>query len=149
MSLETRITEDMKTAMRNKDKVALETIRAIKSAPLLAKTETGAKESMSEDDEIKLLSRLKKQRLDSIAIYREQNRTELAEEEEAQLAIIETYLPKQLSEAEITDKIKAIIAKTGAEGMKDMGKVMGMANKEMAGQADGKTISGIVKQLLS
>lgn len=148
MSLEARITEDMKTAMRNKDKVALETIRAIKSALLLAKTEAGAKDSMSEDDEIKLLSRLKKQRLDSIAIYREQNRTELAEEEEAQLAIIETYLPKQLSEAEITDKIKAIIAQTGAEGMKDMGKVMGMANKDMAGQADGKTISGIVKQLL-
>jgi hypothetical protein len=148
MSLETRITEDMKTAMRNKDKVALETIRAIKSALLLAKTETGAKETLTEDDEIKLLSRLKKQRLDSIAIYREQNRTELAEEEEAQLAIIETYLPKQLSEAEITEKVKAIIAQTGAEGMKDMGKVMGMANKEMAGMADGKTISGIVKQLL-
>jgi len=148
MSLETRITEDMKTAMRSKDKVALETIRAIKSALLLAKTEAGAKESMSEDDEIKLLSRLKKQRLDSIAIYREQNRTELAEEEEAQLAIIETYLPKQLSEAEITEKVKAIIAQTGAAGMKDMGKVMGMANKEMAGMADGKTISGIVKQLL-
>lgn len=148
MSLETRITEDMKTAMRNKDKVALETIRAIKSALLLAKTETGAKETLTEDDEIKLLSRLKKQRLDSIAIYREQNRTELAEEEEAQLAIIETYLPKQLSEAEITEKVKAIIAQTGAEGMKDMGKVMGMANKEMAGMADGKTISGIVKKLL-
>jgi uncharacterized protein YqeY len=148
MSLETRITEDMKTAMRNKDKVALETIRAIKSALLLAKTETGAKETLTEDDEIKLLSRLKKQRLDSIAIYREQNRTELAEEEEAQLAIIETYLPKQLSEAAITEKVKAIIAQTGAEGMKDMGKVMGMANKEMAGMADGKTISGIVKQLL-
>ncbi len=148
MSLETRITEDMKTAMRNKDKVALETIRAIKSALLLAKTETGAKETLTEDDEIKLLSRLKKQRLDSIAIYREQNRTELAEEEEAQLAIIETYLPKQLSEAEITEKVKAIIAQTGADGMKDMGKVMGMANKEMAGMADGKTISGIVKQLL-
>ena len=148
MSLETRITEDMKTAMRSKDKVALETIRAIKSALLLAKTEAGAKESMSEDDEIKLLSRLKKQRLDSIAIYRAQNRTELAEEEEAQLAIIETYLPKQLSEAEIIEKVKAIIAQTGAAGMKDMGKVMGMANKEMAGMADGKTISGIVKQLL-
>jgi hypothetical protein len=148
MSLETRITEDMKTAMRNKDKVALETIRAIKSALLLAKTETGAKETLTEDDEIKLLSRLKKQRLDSIAIYREQNRTELAEEEEAQLAIIETYLPKQLSEAEITEKVKAIIAQTGADGMKDMGKVMGMANKEMAGMADGKTISGIVKKLL-
>lgn len=149
MSLEARITEDMKTAMRSKDKVALETIRAIKSAILLAKTETGAKNALSESDEIKLLSRLKKQRQDSIAIFKDQNRMDLAEAEEAQLAVIENYLPKQLSESEITSKITAIIAETGAQGMKDMGKVMGLANSHMAGKADGKTISTIVKQLLN
>lgn len=149
MSLEIRINEDMKTAMRNKDKIALETIRAIKSALLLAKTETGAKVDLTEDDELKLLTKLKKQRQDSITIFRQQNRIDLAEPEEAQMAVIETYLPAQLSEAAITDKVKAIIAETGASGMKDMGKVIGLANQAMAGQADGKTISGIVKGLLT
>ncbi len=149
MSLETRITDDMKTAMRAKDKVALEAIRAIKSAILLAKTDASGKDGLSEDDELKLLTKLKKQRSDSAAIYREQNRAELAEAEEAQIAIIDNYLPKQLGEDEIKAKVADIIAKTGAEGMKDMGKVMGMASKEMAGQADGKTISGIVRNLLS
>lgn len=149
MSLEKQIIEDMKVAMRNKDKVTLEAVRAIKSAILMAKTESGAKEELSAADEIKLLSKLKKQRADSASIYREQGRADLAEPEEAQMAVIEKYLPEQMSEADITENVKAIIAQTGASGMKDMGKVMGMANKEMAGKADGKTISGIVKQLLS
>jgi uncharacterized protein YqeY len=148
MSLEARINEDMKTAMRNKDKIALETIRAIKSAILLAKTETGASAELTADEELKLLTKLKKQRQDSIAIFRQQNRIDLAEPEEAQMAVIETYLPAQLSEADITAKVKAIIAETGASGMKDMGKVIGLANQAMAGQADGKTISGIVKSML-
>lgn len=149
MSLEKQIIDDMKVAMRNKDKVTLEAVRAIKSAILLAKTESGAKEELTLADEIKLLSKLKKQRADSAAIYREQNRADLAEPEEAQMAVIEKYLPAQLTEAEITEKVQAIIAQTGAQGMKDMGKVMGMANKAMAGQADGKTISSLVKSLLS
>jgi uncharacterized protein YqeY len=148
MTLEARITEDMKTAMRNKDKIALETIRAIKSVILLAKTETGAKTELTADDELKLLTKMKKQRQDSIAIYRQQNRIDLAEPEEAQLAVLETYLPAQLSEADITEKIKTIIAENGAAGLKDMGKVIGLANKAMAGQADGKMISEIVKKLL-
>jgi uncharacterized protein YqeY len=148
MSLEARINEDMKTAMRNKDKIALETIRAIKSAILLAKTETGASAELTADEELKLLTKLKKQRQDSIAIFRQQNRIDLAEPEEAQMAVIETYLPAQLSEADITAKVKTIIAETGASGMKDMGKVIGLANQAMAGQADGKTISGIVKSML-
>ena len=139
----------MKVAMRNKDKVTLEAVRAIKSAILMAKTESGAKEELSATDEIKLLSKLKKQRADSASIYREQGRADLAEPEEAQMAVIEKYLPEQMSEADITENVKSIIAQTGASSMKDMGKVMGMANKEMAGKADGKTISGIVKQLLS
>jgi len=149
MTLEARITEDMKTAMRNKDKIALETIRAIKSVILLAKTETGAKTELTADDELKLLTKMKKQRQDSITIYRQQNRVDLAEPEEAQLAVLETYLPAQLSEADITEKIKTIIAETGAAGLKDMGKVIGLANKAMAGQADGKVISEIVKKLLA
>ncbi len=149
MSLEQQITEDMKTAMRNKDKVALEAIRAIKGAIIIARTEVGAKDTMSPDDEIKLLSRLKKQRIDSATIFRQQNRLDLAEPEEAQIAIIEKYLPAQLTEAEITDAIAAIIAQTGASGIKDMGKVMGMTNSQMAGKADGKTVFEIVKRLLS
>jgi len=149
MSLEVQITNDMKEAMRNKDKVALEAIRAIKSAIIIAKTEAGAKETMSPEEEIQLLSKLKKQRLDSATIFREQNRPDLAEPEEAQIAIIEKYLPAQLSEDEIRSTIEEIIAQTGASGMKDMGKVMGMANGKMAGKADGKTISTIVKSLLS
>ena len=149
MSLEQQITDDMKVAMRNKDKVALEAIRAIKGAIIIAKTEAGAKETMSPEEEIQLLSRLKKQRVDSATIFREQNRADLAEPEEAQIAIIENYLPAQLSEAEIKKTIADIITQTGASGMKDMGKVMGMANGKMAGKADGKTISSIVKEMLA
>jgi len=104
---------------------------------------------MSPEEEIQLLSRLKKQRVDSATIFREQNRADLAEPEEAQIAIIENYLPAQLSEAEIKKTIADIITQTGASGMKDMGKVMGMANGKMAGKADGKTISSIVKEMLA
>lgn len=149
MSLESRITEDMKTAMREKDKLALESIRAIKSAILLTKTEAGAKETLSADDEIKLLTKLKKQRIDSATIFRQQNRPDLAEPEEAQIAIIERYLPAQMSQAEIEAEVKRIISLTGANGIKDLGKVIGAANQSMSGKADGKTISGIVKQLLN
>ena len=115
----------------------------------MSKTQAGASDEMSADDEIKLLTRLKKQRLEAATIFREQDRTEMAEEEEAQSAVIDRFLPKQLNDADVETIIKEIIATTGAESMKDMGKVMGMANKKMAGQADGKTISGMVKKLLS
>ncbi|ETN94983.1 hypothetical protein P278_21410 [Zhouia amylolytica AD3] len=140
---------EMKAAMKAKDQVALEALRAVKSALLLAKTEAGAGDELSEDEEIKLLQKLVKQRKDSAAIFIEQGREDLAEPELAQAAVIEKFLPEQLSTDEIAKIVDDIIAKTGAEGMKDMGKVMGMASKEMAGKADGKAISTIVKQKLA
>jgi uncharacterized protein YqeY len=149
MSLEQNIQKEIIVAMKAKDKLSLETLRAIKAAILMSKTQAGASDEMSADDEIKLLTRLKKQRLEAATIFREQDRTEMAEEEEAQSAVIDRFLPKQLNDADVETIIKEIIATTGAESMKDMGKVMGMANKKMAGQADGKTISGMVKKLLS
>ncbi|NER12473.1 GatB/YqeY domain-containing protein [Leptobacterium flavescens] len=149
MSLQTKIMEEMKAAMRSKDTIALEALRAVKSAILLAKTESGAKEELSEDEEIKILQKLVKQRKDSAAIFTEQGRADLAEPEVAQAAVIEKFLPEQLSEEEIAGVVASIIEKTGASSMKDMGKVMGMASKELAGKADGKTISTIVKQKLS
>lgn len=149
MSLQANINEEIKNAMRAKDTVALESLRAIKSALLLAQTETGAKEELSSDDEIKLLQRLVKQRKDSANIYTQQGRADLAEPELLQAAIIERFLPAQLSEAEIEAVVSNIIAQTGASGMADMGKVMGAASAQLAGQADGKTISTIVKKLLS
>jgi len=149
MSLEQNIQKEIIVAMKAKDKLSLETLRAIKAAILMSKTQAGASDEMSADDEIKLLTRLKKQRLEAATIFREQDRTEMAEEEEAQSAVIDLFLPKQLNDADVETIIKEIIATTGAESMKDMGKVMGMANKKMAGQADGKTISGMVKKLLS
>lgn len=133
--------------MRAKDTVALESLRAIKSAILLAQTETGSKE-ISEEEEIKLLQRLVKQRKDSAAIYTEQGRPDLAEPELLQVAVIEKFLPAQLSEAEVEAVIAKIIADNGAAGMGSMGKVMGLASAELAGKADGKTISSIVKKLL-
>lgn len=139
----------MKEAMKSKDSNALTSLRAIKSAILLAQTETGAKAELTQEDEIKLLQKLVKQRKDSAAIYTEQGRDDLAQPELDQAAVIEQFLPEQLSEEEITKVVSDIIAKTGATGMQDMGKVMGMASKELAGKADGKTISGIVKDKLS
>ncbi len=147
MSLEQKITQDLKEAMRAKDKVALRGIRAIKAALLLAQTD-GSHAEMTEEKEIKLLQKLVKQRKDSLEIYEKQSREDLAQTEREEIAIIEKYLPKQLDAAELEGVIKDIIAKTGAASMKDMGKVMGMASKQLAGKADGKTISGVVKQLL-
>ncbi|MDO4229330.1 MAG: GatB/YqeY domain-containing protein [Capnocytophaga sp.] len=149
MSLQTKVMDALKEAMKAKDTVALESLRAIKSAILLAKTEAGASEELSEADELKLLQKLVKQRHDSAALYTSQGRNDLATPELAQAAIIEKFLPKQLSEQEVATEIAAIIASVGASGMKDMGKVMGVASSQLAGKADGKLISSVVKRLLS
>ena len=149
MSLQTKIMEALKEAMKAKDTVALESLRAIKSAILLAKTETGAAEELSEADELKLLQKLVKQRKDSAALYTQQGRNDLAEPELAQMAVIEKFLPAQLSEAEVETALRGIINQVGATTPKDMGKVMGVATKQLAGKADGKLISEIVKRLLS
>lgn len=149
MSLQTQIMDEMKTAMKAKDTVALESLRAIKSAILLAQTESGAKEELSQEEEIKLLQRLVKQRKDSANIYIEQGRQDLADPELAQVAVIEKFLPAQMSEEEVEAVVKKIIADNGFSGMADMGKVMGIASKELAGQADGKTISNAVKKALA
>jgi uncharacterized protein YqeY len=148
MSLATQIMDEIKNAMRAKDTVALESLRAVKSALLLAQTETGAKEEISADEEIKLLQRLVKQRKDSANIYTEQGRPDLAEPELLQAAVIEKFLPAQLSEEEVEAVIAKIIAETGASGIASMGKVMGLASVQIGGQAEGKVISGIVKKLL-
>ncbi len=149
MSLQSKVMEQMKAAMKAKDSVALESLRAIKSALLLAQTETGSGVEMTEADEIKLVQKLVKQRKDSAAIFTEQGRADLAEPEIAQAKVIEQFLPEQLSEEEVEKVVVQTIESTGASGMKDMGKVMGMVSKQLAGQADGKTISTIVKKLLS
>lgn len=141
--------EEMKTAMKAKDTVALESLRAIKSALLLARTQGGDGKNLSEDDEVKLVQKLVKQRKDSATIYKEQGREDLAAPELAQVAIIEKFLPEQLTEGEIEKVVVQTIAATGASGMKDMGKVMGIVSKELAGQADGKTISSIVRSKLA
>lgn len=148
MSLSTQIMDEMKTAMRAKDTVALEGLRAIKSEILLAQTATGSKEEITEADEIKILQKLVKMRKDSASIFTEQNRPDLAEPELAQIAVIEKFLPAQLSEAEVEAIIAKIIAETGASGIAAMGKVMGLASAQIGGQAEGKTISTIVKKLL-
>ena len=134
--------------MKSKDKVALQALRSVKSAILLAKTENGAASELTEDQEMKILQKQAKQRKDSAAIFIEQGRQDLAEPELAELAIIAQFLPEALSEDEIEKVVLATIAKVGAVGMKDMGKVMGMVSKELAGQADGKTISMLVKKNL-
>lgn len=149
MGLQQEVMEQMKVAMKAKDKVALESLRAIKSALLLAQTEKDSGGEMREEDEIKLIQRLVKQRKDSAAIFLEQDRADLAEPELAQIAVIEKFLPEQLNEAEVTKVVLETIEKTGASSMKDMGKVMGMVSKALAGKADGKTISTIVKAKLS
>lgn len=149
MGLQQRVMEDMKVAMKAKDSVALESLRAIKSAILLAQTEVGSTSELSGEEEMKLLQRLVKQRKDSAAIYMEQNREDLAAPELAQAAIIEKFLPEQLSVEAIEKIVLQTIASVGASGMKDMGMVMGLVSKELAGKADGKTISNIVKEKLS
>lgn len=148
MALEATIMADLKEAMKAKDKVTLEALRAIKTAILNEKTAAGAKE-MTDVDELRLLTKLRKQRVESATIFREQNRLDLAETEEAQIEVIERYLPAMMSEDEIRAKVSEIIAATGASSMADMGKVMGQATGAMAGRADGKVISGIVRELLS
>jgi len=147
MSLQQEVMTKLKEAMKAKDKVALESLRAIKSAILLAQTSGDSKE-LSNEDEIKLVQKLVKQRKDSAALYTEQGRADLAEPELAQVAVLEQFLPEQMGEDELKIIIADIISKTGATGMKDMGKVMGMASKQLAGKADGKAISNVVKSLL-
>ena len=149
MSLQVDIMTAMKAAMKAKDQTALAALRAVKSEILLAQTSTGSKEEISEDEEIKILSKMVKQRRDSAAIFLEQDRNDLAEPEIAQAEIISQFLPAQLSEEEITEEVINTIAAVGAEGMKDMGKVMGIVSGKLAGKADGKTISSIVKAKLS
>ena len=149
MSLQEDLMTALKAAMKNKDQEALAALRAIKAEILLAQTETGSKEEITEEQEIKILSKLVKQRKDSATIYAEQNRNDLAEPELAQAEIISQFLPAQLSEAEIEKVVVETIQTTGAEGMKDMGKVMGIVNQQLAGKADGKTISNIVKSKLA
>lgn len=148
MSLQSKVMEEMKTAMRAKDTVTLEALRAVKSALLLAQTEGSSKE-LTEAEELKLLQKLVKQRKDSAAIYKEQGREDLAIPEMEQAAVIEKFLPEQLSEEKIAEVVEKIITETGAQGMQDMGKVMGMATKQLAGKANGKVISTIVKQKLT
>lgn len=149
MSLQTQIMDEIKAAMKAKDTVALESLRAIKSELLLASTASGSKEDLSEDEEIKLLQRLVKTRKESARIFTEQNRPDLAEPELAQVAVIEKFLPAQLSEEEVEAVVAKIIAETGASGIASMGKVMGLASAQLGGTAEGKTISTIVKKLLS
>lgn len=149
MSLQVDIMTAMKAAMKAKDQTALAALRAVKSEILLAQTATGSKEEISEEQEIKILSKMVKQRKDSAAIFLEQDRKDLAEPELAQAEIISQFLPAQLSEEKITVEVMKTIAAVGAEGMKDMGKVMGIVSQKLAGQADGKTISSIVKAKLS
>ena len=149
MSLQKQIMEELKKAMKSKDVVALQELRAVKSAFLLAKTETGAGDDLTEDQEMKIIQKQVKQRKDSAAIFIDQGRQDLADPELAEIAVLEKFLPEALSEEAIEKVVLETIAKTGAEGMKDMGKVMGMVSKQLAGQADGKTISGIVRKNLA
>lgn len=144
-----QISNDIKEAMKARDKVRLETLRNIKKVFIEAKTAPGANDTLEDADALKLLSKLAKQGKESAATYVQQNRKDLADAELAQVAVIEEYLPKAMTEDEIEAAVKEIIAATGAQGMKDMGKVMGVASKQMAGRADGRVISGIVKKLLA
>ena len=148
MEMFDRISNDIKDAMKAKDKVRLETLRNIKKVFLEAKTAPGANDTLTDDAAIKIMQKLVKQGKDSAALYNEQGRADLAEAELAQVAVIETYLPKQMSAEELEAALKAIIAEVGAEGPKDMGKVMGTATKKLAGLAEGPAISAKVKELL-
>ena len=148
MSLQDQINNDIKEAMKAKDTVRLSALRAVKSQLLLAATESGASGEASQEAGIKMLQKQVKQRKDSAALYKEQGRDDLAEPELAEAAIIEKYLPAQLSEEELKPILQGIIDQIGASGPQDMGKVMGMASKQLAGKADGKTISTVVKSLL-
>ena len=144
-----KISEELKKAMKAKDNIALQSIRAIKSELLLLRTKSGNPNNLSNEEEMKVLQKLIKQRRESAKIFREQNRIDLAEPEEAQAKIIEGFLPEQLDEEKIRELVEEIILSTGAEGIKDMGKVMSEVSSKMAGQADGKIISIIVKEILT
>ena len=149
MDLFEQVSKDIVAAMKAKDKVRLEALRNIKKYFLEAKTAPGANDTLTDDAALKIIAKLAKQGRDTAALYTEQNRPDLAEEEAAQAAIIEEYLPKQLSAEELESALKEIIAEVGAASPKDMGKVMGVASKKLAGKADGKAISAKVKELLA
>jgi len=149
MSLEQKVMADMKDAMKAKDEAGLRGLRAIKAAIIIAKTAEGAGGELKEEDEPKLLQKLVKQRKDSLQIYQQQNRADLAKKEEEEIAVIEKFLPKQLDDAALKAILAKIIAETGTSTVADMGKVMGMATKQLAGQADGKAIGAAVKELLA
>ncbi|RYG32940.1 MAG: GatB/YqeY domain-containing protein [Chitinophagaceae bacterium] len=149
MSLEHQIMGELKTAMLAKDEKTVRSLRAIKAAIILAKTSEGAGGEISSDTEMKLLQKMVKQRKDSLEIFEQQSRADLAEKEREEIAVIEKFLPKQLGEDELKNIVSGIIAETGAASPADMGKVMGLATKKVAGRADGKMVSAIVKQLLA
>lgn len=148
MTLFDKISEDIKAAMKARDKVRLETLRNIKKVFLEAKTAPGANDTLEDADALKILQKLAKQGHESAQTFISNNRQDLGDEELAQTRVIEEYLPKPLTDEEIESEVKAVIAETGAQGMKDMGRVMGIASKKMAGRADGRAISAIVKRLL-
>ncbi|MGB5190623.1 GatB/YqeY domain-containing protein [Robiginitalea sp.] len=149
MALQEQVMEELKAAMKAKDTVALESLRAIKSALLIAKTDKGGGDTMTEAEEIALVQKLVKQRKDSAAIFTEQGREDLATPELEQIAVLERFLPAQLSEDEVLTEVQAAIKALGAESMKDMGKVMGVVSQKLGGQADGKTIANLVRQELN
>ena len=149
MALEEKIMTDLKAAMLAKDEKSLRSLRAIKAAIIIAKTSEGAGGVLKEEDEIKLLQKLVKQRKDSLEIFEKQNRPDLAEKEKEEIEVIEKFLPKQMSPDELRVVIEAIINETGAASPADMGRVIGLANKQLAGKADGKTIAAMVKDLLT
>jgi uncharacterized protein YqeY len=149
MGLEQKIMAELKTAMLAKNEAALRSLRAVKAAILLAKTSEGSSGELKEEDETKLLQKLVKQRKDSLEIFQQQNRADLAQKEQEEIAVIEKFLPKQLSADELKEVITKIIAETGASSPADIGKVMGAATKQLAGKADGKTISALAKELLA
>jgi uncharacterized protein YqeY len=149
MSLVERINNDLKQAMLKKDEAGLRAIRAIKAAIIIAQTEKGGSKDLTEDTEIKLLQKLVKQRKDSLEIYKQQNRADLATKEQEELDVIEKYLPAQMSDDDLKAELRKIISQTGAQSPQEMGKVIGIAMKQLAGKADGKKISELVKQLLT
>jgi uncharacterized protein len=149
MSLEQKVMTDLKTAMLGKDEKSLRSLRAIKAAIINLKTSEGFSGEIKEDDEIKLLQKLVKQRKESLDIYEKQSRNDLAEKEREEIEVIEKFLPKQLSQEQLKEVIASIIKETGATSQADMGKVIGMANKQLGGKADGKTIAAVVKDILA
>jgi len=149
MSLENKIMTAMKESMKSKDQTSLRALRAIKSAIILQKTQKGSSDEISIEDELKILQKLVKQRKDSADIYQDQDRMDLAQPELDEIKIIEQFLPEAMSEEEVENEVKKVIGETGAEGMKDMGKVMGIVTKKLMGKADGKTISTIVRNNLN